>query len=155
MLAAGIDIHAVTSRASDSSGVYRDVYFVNESIVLKVNISDAYGFAGQTNAMEYANYNRLRPLDGQTFTSGGIDITVRFPKMEMFGDFLIAERVPFEHLDETCPSPAGCGEDDHHCSILNAMDRIAAQHLQLFDMHSENFCFDWDTWTAWVVDLGA
>lgn len=153
-LAQGIDIQEVIGGESDSEGSYRKVFFVNDDLVIKVNYDDEGDpFGEDSNADEFANYNRLKHFDNTIAIWGGVKFNIRIPAMEKVGDVIIAERVNFPHLDG-CDAPFFDDCPCRECQIKEAVDRWCSKHMGLYDIHNYNFCWDADTNTAWIIDLG-
>lgn len=136
----------------DASGAYRQVYFL-DNLVMKVSWDSESG-----NYSEYANYlhwkDRL-PLD---VYFNGIDFTIRMPEMKMIGDILFAERITLHNIDwsEVC-GVMGREDCDHvgysDCNVANAVDEYCETFMGISDMHTDNFFWDAETKTAWLVDI--
>lgn len=148
-----IDIERVLRKGPSSAGGFRDVYFIGDSLVLKVNQDRTQA---QTNRGEFGNYNRLKSLMPMKAKARGIEFEIRIPEMAMVGEFLFAERVHLPHLPET---PFKCWNSCEHegsfepCNLNYAVWEVA-DTIDLYDIHEDNYCWDADTKTAWIIDLG-
>lgn len=148
-----IDIAKVLSEGSDASGCYRDVYFINDDIVMKVDISDCF-----YNEVEYYNYRNAVTFDNTLVIQDGVKFKVRFPEMAIVGKYIFAERIHHPHIEcgaGNCIVNGGdvsCGGD---CDIVRAVDVWCQSNLDLYDIHSGNFCWDAANETAWIIDFGA
>lgn len=155
MLTKDIDFQKVISRDSDSMGATRNVYFINDDLVLKEAIGDA-------NEQEWEVYNEFNHLDNTYAMQNGVKFTVRIPKMEYIQGYIIAEKVKFGHLKFCCDFYHNSGsknrctyEGDDKCQrhIINAVAGWCEDNMGLYDMHEGNFCWDDETNTAWLVDI--
>lgn len=148
-----IDITEVLSEGSDTSGCYRDVYFINDDIVMKEDITDGFD-----NQLEYDNYLTAAPYDNTLVIQDGIKFKVRFPELTMVGKYIFAERIHHPHIEcevWDCIVNGGhvsCGGD---CDIAKAVDVWCQSKLSLYDIHSGNFCWDAANETAWIIDFGS
>lgn len=148
-----IDITKVLSEESDASGCYRDVYFINDDIVMKADTTDGFD-----NQLEYDNYRAAVTFDNTLVIQDGIKFKVRFPEMAMIGKYIFAERIYHPHIEcevWDCTVNGGydcCGGD---CDIAKAVDVWCQSNLNLYDIHGGNFCWDAETETAWIIDFGS
>lgn len=149
-----IDIAEVLSKDSDASGAYRDVYFINDDIVLKIDTDED----DTANDYEWDNYKSSIAFDNTLVVYGGVKFRVRFPEMAMVGKYIFAERIHHPHIFECWDNDCFYGTDpcgNEECRIARAVYWWSKNHLGLIDISSNNFCWDADNETAWIIDLGA
>jgi len=157
--AENLDLVEVTRKAPSTSGYYRNVWFVGDDLVVKRDRFDN-GEACQT---EYNNYLEFSDFD---FEIDNEVFHVRFPETTMVGPYLIMQRIKHEFLKDMysreCPDkPAGaysCSYDDHYenhrSGILErAIETEMDNRYDITDMHCENFMFDRETNTFWILDF--
>ena len=150
------EIIKVVSGHSSSEGATREVFIFGDLVIKR----DKGGYHFSANAAEIAAYNKFVPGD---HTLNGITYSIKVPRMAMVGEYLIAERVLFPHIavyDEfepvaTCEHEYNYEECEPCSDIAHYIEYICENIYGIFDMHPENFMWDADTNTAWLVDIGA
>ena len=160
----------VRSGPSNASGAYRDVWFVGDVVVKRDEDH------GETNRGEVRNYEKFKAREGVytrevpqsiAWHNGApkdrlgpnkwIAYNIRFPEMFMVGDYLVAERVKFPHPCAEYKEKHGirCGHMDicEECRAAYDVRAIMRDEFSVSDMHGENFCYDAETNTAYIVDI--
>lgn len=160
----------VRTEPSSASGAFREVWFIGDVVVKRD------GNSGETNRGEARNYEEFKAREGVYFCEetqslawhNGVPkdrlgpnkrhaYNIRFPKMFMVGDYLVAERVRHphpcaEHREKygfRCGNPVVCAD----CRASGDIQEIMEMEFGIGDMHGGNFCYDAETNTAYIVDI--
>jgi len=170
------------STESSDSGAYRSVYFFGDDLVIKDDGSGPNCDPGwSANHREFQNSKKFKP--GTFTDKDGMTINVAFPRTEMVGGYLISERVKFPSGRSAFPCNCnyydrrsqywyqrdeayrrgGIDEADkvapveHYVSCPTAtllrIRKVIEKAYGLGDCHGDNWMWDKDTNTAWVIDF--
>lgn len=149
------EIVKVTSGQSSAHGCHREVFIFGDLVIKRDKSS-----TGFSNLSEMEAYNNFvageHGADGSTYN-------IKVPSMAMIGEYIVADRVQFPHLavynEETGATPCEHEEEYYLCGectkIINDIEMICEREYDIYDMHSENFMWDADTRTAWIIDIAA